>query len=179
MALEAFYFMFSLKMLAWLAPMQMSRVPRGHRWICRWSVGDQMASLSPECAGPPLPVKTLYQTCYCCFTVSKSAVSGDLGALHHIKCYLQEYLESLSDDWWISGSRQYICSCLQILQSWEIQDTPVSLRAASTVTTHSRGLCGFKQLMASKTAAGGKKTPQWFLSFETYFLKLNISPEIL
>lgn len=140
-----------------------------------------MASLKPECAGPPLPVKILYQICHCCFIfhVSKSTVSGDLGALHHIKCSLQEYLESLPDDRWTSGSRQYICSCLHVLQSQEMHDIPVSLRIARTVTTHSQGLCGLKQLTAGKTAAVGEKTPQWFLSFETYFLKVNISPQVL
>lgn len=60
-----------------------------------------------------------------------------------------------------------------------MQDIPVSLRAASTVTIHSQGLCGFRQLIAGKTAAVGMKTPQCFLSFETYFQKLNISPEVL
>lgn len=60
-----------------------------------------------------------------------------------------------------------------------MQDTPVSLRIARTVTTHSQELCGFKQLTAGKTAAVGEKTQQWFLSFETYFLKVSISPEVL
>lgn len=60
-----------------------------------------------------------------------------------------------------------------------MQDTPLFLRIARTVTTLSQGLCGFKQPPAGKIAAVGEKIPQWFLSFETYFLKVNISPEVL
>lgn len=42
-----------------------------------------------------------------------------------------------------------------------------------------QGPCGFKQLTPGKSAAVGRKTPKWFLSLETYFLKVNVGPEVL